>query len=309
VSGRRIVVGVCTAGRASLAETLVSLSRQTLRPCLTIVSDNAEDPEATERTMAGLELGGLPVLLVHAPALNLSVARNACLDAGDRDLLAFIDDDEVAPPGWLERLSAALSPGLAAVFGPTRAVYGGDAPAWMREARLHDQAAERHRGELWTGHTGNCLVDLAHPAVQGLRFDERFGRTGGEDTAFFASVHARGGRFAFAPGAHVEEPVPEARASLGWLLRRKVRSGQSAYAAGRRDPAHAASLALTAPAKVAYCALRAGASPDRGARARWLMRGALHWGVLREAVGLRAEEQYGGRVDTRPSQAGRRLAS
>jgi hypothetical protein len=38
----------------------------------------------------------LDCLYVHAPARNISIARNACLDAADAPLIAFIDDDETA---------------------------------------------------------------------------------------------------------------------------------------------------------------------------------------------------------------------
>ena len=42
---------------------------------------------------------------VHEPAPGISAGRNRALDeAGDADLLSFIDDDEVPRPGWLSAL-------------------------------------------------------------------------------------------------------------------------------------------------------------------------------------------------------------
>lgn len=291
-----VTVGVCTAGRASLAGTLRSLATQTLPPARVVVADNGEVPTAEAALRAAGALPDLPVAFVHAPARNVSVARNACLDAvrqGGGGLLAFVDDDETAPPRWLAALSSALAPGLAAVFGPTRAVYGEGAPTWMREARLHDQDVPANRGALRTGHCGNCLIDLSHPALAGARFDPAFGRTGGEDTAFFHAAYARGARYAYASDAWVEEPVPPERARLSWLLARKMRAGQSYRASLPDGPLYKAALSGLALPKAACAGLGAVASRDRAGRARSLMRASLHLGVARQALGLSAREHYG----------------
>jgi succinoglycan biosynthesis protein ExoM len=40
-------------------------------------------------------------------------------------------------------------------------------------------------------------------------------------------MYMRGGKLAYAPGAVVEEPTPLSRMTLGWLIKRRFRSGQS----------------------------------------------------------------------------------
>ena len=74
---------------------------------------------------------GLPVLYLHAPACNISVARNACLRAATAPLVAFIDDDEIASPDWLVLLIAALEGSHADVV--LRPVPGGlsDGLSWL----------------------------------------------------------------------------------------------------------------------------------------------------------------------------------
>ena len=56
-------------------------------------------------------------------------------------------------------------------------------------------------------------------------FDPRFGRTGGEDSAFFNGLAARGARMIWCREAIVYGPVSDERANLGWILRRRFRHG------------------------------------------------------------------------------------
>ena len=53
---------------------------------------------------ASAERNSLQITYVHAPARNISRARNACLALATAPLIAFIDDDEVASPQWLAAL-------------------------------------------------------------------------------------------------------------------------------------------------------------------------------------------------------------
>ncbi len=294
----RIDIAVCTFRRtAALGETLASLAALTVPPGVTlrvIVADNDGEPSA--RPCAEAARKSLPMALsyVHCPAGNISIARNACLEAADADFLAFIDDDETAEPQWLESLLAAATGGADVVLGPVRAQYGPDAPGWMRRGDFHSTFPVRVKGEIRTGYTCNVLLRLAAPAVAGRRFDHALGRSGGEDTAFFTEVHAAGGRFAFAGEAWVNEPVPPARARFSWLAQRRLRMGQThgRLLAGRgTGRAGAAGLAA---AKAGFCLAAATALvllPVR--RNRFLLRGLLHAGVIGGLYGARAIEPYG----------------
>src|SRR5207244_1463324 len=120
--GETIDVCVCTFRRPHVAQTLRSIAAQQGlegRRLRIIVADNDEEPSARTliaRTAAELDV---PVSYVHAPARNISVARNACLQQAGGDWLAFIDDDEIADPDWLAALLAeAERAGWDAVLGP-----------------------------------------------------------------------------------------------------------------------------------------------------------------------------------------------
>ncbi|MCU0908216.1 MAG: glycosyltransferase [Rhodobacteraceae bacterium] len=298
-----ITVGLCTFRRPEVRSTLASLARlrEPSRIARVIVADNDETPSA-QPLVAALDL---PFALdyIHAPARNISIARNAVLEAArarGAGTLAFLDDDETADPGWLDALATCLiqSKGAAAVIGPVHAAYLPGAPDWMRQGRVHDTLPDMGPdGTPKSGYTCNTLLDLGHPALQDLWFDPSRGRTGGEDTAFFHALRARGGTIAYAPEAVLHETVPAERARLRWLLTRRLRMGVThaslLMGAGNRRQDRAR-IAGVAGAKVIACAGLAALGAGRPlARNRALMRMALHCGVVWHAMGGQGHELYG----------------
>lgn len=295
----RTVIGVCTFRRSSIAATLASLAN--LNGVTIIVADNDDTPTASAAVAQAAAAHDLDLRYIHAPARNISVARNAILEAslnsGAR-YLALLDDDEIATPGWLAALlrHRALT-GAAAVVGPVSAVYGPDAPQWMQRGAVHDIRPELDRNGLVSeAYTSNVLLDLTAPAIRRLRFDPSRGRTGGEDTAFFRALMAAGGIVAFAPDALAHETVPADRADLRWLLRRRYRMGQthaSLIMEGRGMPARIAAVALAAAKITACLGIAAVRASDQLGRNRALMRGALHVGAVADLIGLDRVELYG----------------
>jgi succinoglycan biosynthesis protein ExoM len=251
-----------------------------------IVADNDDAPTArslAERTASSC---GLNLVYVHAPAHNISVARNACFEAVRAPFVAFIDDDEEASPAWLRNLMRGLDEtGADVVFGPVQAIYGEGAPAWMRKADLHSiRPTERVRGKIETGYS--CNVLMRWQSVGELRFDPALGRSGGEDTQFFFQMTRRGAQLAFRPDAWTTEIVPPHRARLGWLLRRSYGAGQAHARTIRISNGNPWLSVAAASAKAAYCG--AGVvlnllSPAR--RSRSMVRGALHVGVIGSLLG------------------------
>ena len=63
----------------------------------------------------------MPIVCVHEPRRGIPMTRNAAvgLVRHDADFVAFVDDDEVPEPDWLQRLlEVAESTGCGAVGGP-----------------------------------------------------------------------------------------------------------------------------------------------------------------------------------------------
>lgn len=307
-----IDIGVCTFRRPELADTLRSLDGMQMPAGFDIsiiVADNDDTPTARDLVTALSRELTVPVRYQHCPARNISIARNACLDASTADFVAFIDDDETATARWLAELVAtAQASGAAAVLGPVRARYRADAPDWMQRGDFHSTLPVWVRGEIQTGYTCNVLLRMGSDSLRGRRFSLARGQTGGEDTEFFDQMHKAGGRIAFSPDAWVDEVVPRSRAAFDWLGRRRFRVGQThGHLLGR----NARGIALVkqvglASAKAIYCfasALPVVVSPVR--RNRSVLRGIMHIGVVSGLVGIREIRLYG---QPSPQEGGKRAA-
>jgi len=287
---------ICTFRRPFLVETLKSIGSLRVNglSVRVIVADNDFVPSAAPT----VELIGrqfpFPMTYVHAPAANISVARNACVDTADADFIAFVDDDETVSENWLHYLiDVAIGQDVGVVLGPVHAAYDEVAPSWMQRGDFHSTAPVVVGDEIVTGYTCNVLIRWSG-ATKAQRFDLALGRSGGEDTTFFYRLHDLGVKFAVAPEAIVNEPVPPSRATLAWLLHRRFRSGQT-YGARLLEERQPLSRALVlAGAKIAYC-LAASAitlfSPV--AWRRNLLRATLHIGVVAGLLRSRQAELYG----------------
>ncbi|NDU79619.1 glycosyltransferase, partial [Actinomadura sp. DSM 109109] len=142
--------------RPFLAETLRSIANIEARgrEVRVIVADNDAVPSAQPM----VELMGrrmpFPLLYLHAPMSNISVARNACLDTATADFVAFVDDDETVSPTWLAELTrAAITTDADVVLGPVQALYDPGAPRWLAAGDFHSTAPVRSDGEIRTGYT------------------------------------------------------------------------------------------------------------------------------------------------------------
>ncbi|WP_420391621.1 glycosyltransferase [Acuticoccus sp.] len=298
---RSVDVCVCTFRRESIAATLRSLAHQELGGVRmrVIVADNDEHDGARERIEAAAAREGVALTYLHAPARNISLARNAALEAARAPWIAVLDDDETAARGWLAALlDAAERTGAEVVLGPVRASYHDDVPEWMRRGDFHSAEPPTRGGQIQTGYTSNVLFRRDVGPLEGQRFRLDLGRSGGEDTEFFHRAWRAGARIAYAPDAVVCERVEPGRATLRWLARRRFRSGQShgmLIAASIKGPGGRAREVALALAKVGACAAAGLASlPSAERRAFWLLRGALHAGVLSRLAGMRKLTIYGG---------------
>ncbi len=285
---------ICTFRRTSLRATLESLATQEgAQGFRVIVADNDETPSAETLVTEAGKMLNLDIRYLHAPARNISVARNACLDAATGPLVAFIDDDEIASPGWLKAMIGGLGE-LDVVFGPVQARYPANAPDWAVQGDFHSFGpAIRANGKIDTGYSSNTL--FRREIIGSLRFDPALGRTGGEDTFFFARLHQAGVRLGFCGAGVVFEPTAPERVNLGWLVRRAFRSGQTHAQVLKARGEGALAVAAIAGGKALYCGV--GALATLWSPVRWrrlLLRAALHAGVAAKAFGVRDVEIYGG---------------
>lgn len=238
-----------------------------------VVVDN--DPVGSAAaTVDALQSGSpWPLTCVHAPRPGVATARNAGLAATDAPLIAFLDDDEAASPGWLAALlRARAETGADAVFGPITG-RAPDAAPWLKPwlERFFGREGPERTGLIDQPFgCGNSLMVRATALPGPAPFDTGTDQAGGEDDALFAALAARGGRFGWAADAWVEEFAPAHRATLTYALARAFAYGQgpSQTAAAAKDwPTVARWMAIgagqTAVFGTASAALTLMASPKR----------------------------------------------
>ena len=97
-----MTAAVCTRNRpVQLERALSSLLAQQPPPAEVVVIDNAPSDGATRDLVCGRFT---TAVYVHEPVPGLDVARNRALAAASHGIVAFLDDDAVAAPGWAAAL-------------------------------------------------------------------------------------------------------------------------------------------------------------------------------------------------------------
>ncbi len=195
-----------------------------------IVVDNSADGSA-EHQCASLDRDNLHY--VHEPRPGLAFARNCGIETATGDYLAFLDDDEQADVAWISELNNAFESSDADV------VFGKVVPKLEDPDVEHCEYVTRFytrdlgRPPLddigdrlnFVG-TGNSAYRRAICFDDGVRADERFNLSGGEDIDLFRKLKEQGRRFAWAPGAVAFEWISRERASLHYLKERRRSQGQ-----------------------------------------------------------------------------------
>ncbi len=110
-----VSVVLCTRNRPdALARAVDSILNAEQQPDEIIVVDNAPSSDATRKLVAGLP----DIRYVLEPRRGLDVARNTGIQHSKGDIVAFIDDDVIVHPNWLNAIKRSfLDPAVMAVTG------------------------------------------------------------------------------------------------------------------------------------------------------------------------------------------------
>ena len=290
-------------------------------------SDPAESPEPLGEDDSAVSALTSRLVYVHEPEPGIVAGRNRALsEARGSDALVFIDDDEIPSPGWLASLvSTWRSQECAAVTGPTPPTFEVTPSPWVTASGAFDSWEAADGAQVRSADTGNLLLDLGVVERLGLRFDPRYGLTGGEDSLFTRQLTRAGGVIRFAAGAVVTKRVPAARATRAWVLERSLRSGSS-WARVRIDtvaPADGSAAGVLARlglrlgygvkglAKAGVDGLRAGVAHLRGdvsAQARYEVSSRGGLGMVMGALGMHVREYGRPRNRRGGRQTGRKAA-
>lgn len=186
-----LAVCVCTFRRPkSLRDCLASLSRQ--QPAenvrhFVVVIDNDEACSA----MSVVSTSGSDAFYISEPRRGIPFARNRGLSLAARleaDWIAFIDDDEIADDKWLRGLMAPEYSSVPILRGHRILCLPVPSPFWATQIK---EKSPVEGAEFHTAYTHNVRFSRAL-ADHGLRFDEAYAFSGGEDVDFFTRARKCG---------------------------------------------------------------------------------------------------------------------
>jgi succinoglycan biosynthesis protein ExoM len=217
-----------------LAELLNDISAQSKSCDEIVVVDN--DVGGSARTVveqfSNALAGRIPGMTVRydvQPIKNISITRNRTIALASGDWLAFLDDDERAPPDWLELMFSAASQYQAdGILAPVVPVVPDSAPEWIKRGRFHDlpRATTGQRVPANNFKFGNVLLRGDVLRAEPGPFDPAYGITGGEDGDLLCRLELKGVKLVWSDAAVVTEPVDPKRLSKRWLWMRAMRGGQ-----------------------------------------------------------------------------------
>lgn len=227
---------ICTHNRDNyLGDAIDSLLAQNFAADFeVIVVDNG----SSDRTRSVVEkrLSNPYVNYVFEPILGLSVARNTGAKIAKSEILAYLDDDAVASPAWLQVLYSAYENNskLAIAGGKVTLIWPQNIyqpPRWLSTGLA---------ANLGAYDLGNNIVYIDHPGLtpRGLNysirrsflqqiggFDTHLGRIGtkllsNEELQMTELALSQGWQVAYLPDALVAHNVSPERLKPSWFLNR-----------------------------------------------------------------------------------------
>ena len=230
---------ICTHNRdVYLGKAIDSLLAQALDNVELLVVDNA----STDTTAAVVQarLSDSRLRYVHESTLGLSVARNRGVQETKGDILAYLDDDAIASPQWLQEIQSAYAQNdrLGIAGGKVTLIWPQDPPRWI---------SENMQGPLGHYDLGSEPLAITQPSLtpRGLNysirrtllqdlggFDLNLGRVGtkllsNEELYMTELALQAGWQVQYLPKALVAHHVAPERLKPGWFLRRSWWQGVS----------------------------------------------------------------------------------
>jgi glycosyltransferase involved in cell wall biosynthesis len=303
-----ITVCVCTHDRPShVRDCLAGLRRQSVgADRFEILLVDSASTAAIASALASLA-AAFSVRLIRVERTGVSAARNAGARAARAPVIAYIDDDAVPAPDWIEAILRALPddrPRPALLGGRILPDWEQPLPSWWPASLRGVLSIIEHEGqgtyrtaELPPGlepYAANMVVDVAALLAVG-GFDESLGRYGqvllsDEEVRLAWAMQDTGHRIVYDSRIVVHHRIQAARLHPAWLLRRLYWQGASTVTT-RRLTRRAGPVWREVPRRLAVLALLGPAAAVPMASTsliglRWRVAYAL--GFVRAAFGWRA---------------------
>jgi len=239
----RISAVVCTLNRATyLARAVESLINQTCPKEYyeIIVVDNGSTDNTREIVKQFSQRAR--IRYIYEPVKGLSQARNTGWQAAAGKYIAYLDDDAIASPRWLEKMMEAfetVKPAPASVGGRVAPIWESERPAWLTDQMLTFYAiidwgngARFFKPSSPEHHVG-CNVAYGQEVLQKCGgFNVNLGRKGknllsNDEDLIRKYMDSHGLGIYYDPEIFVKHVVPKGRLTRRFLLRRHFWQGVS----------------------------------------------------------------------------------
>lgn len=239
---KKISVAICTLNRADyLRKALKSLTEQTLETDafeILVIDNNSTDQT---KEVATEEFAHIPNLkYIFEPILGLSQARNTGLKHAESQYIAYLDDDAIASPSWLEKILHAFNtvePQPGCIGGEVAPIWEAPRPDWLSDGLLPFLTIVNWSKEP-------CVLD-ANKYIAGANmsfptallkkiggFSSELGRKGkqllsNEEILIRDQLKNKGYTLFYQPDISVKHHVPTRRLAQEWFLSRMYWQGLS----------------------------------------------------------------------------------
>lgn len=193
-----------------------------------IIVDNDAEESAKEVVAGFTNTASINISYYLQPIQNISLTRNMALDKSSGQYYAIIDDDESADQYWISHLIDTLEKFNAdAVFGYVVPIFDPDIAHWKRQREIYFLPVGKTGERPLFHYTTNCLVKADKVKKFNLRFDARYGLTGGEDSVFFDLLYKYEAIYVVCREAISYEVVPRYRTDLKFICKRYFQKGNN----------------------------------------------------------------------------------
>lgn len=222
-------IAVCTYNRAEhLRMCLPSLLKQEAEFDFEIIVIDNRSTDTTKKDVESIMYPGGRLKYVFESRQGLSNARNRALSEANGEIVAFIDDDAIAEPGWISALVNAFQrPGVAAVGGKIVIDYPVERPAWLSKRlepfiSAYDKGGDMTEVDEVYGCNFAVLRGVALK-VGGFSFD--LGYVGGEalpgeEIDLCKRIIRAGYKLLYIPHAEVKHRISTSHLSKEWFIKR-----------------------------------------------------------------------------------------
>ena len=239
-----ITVVICTYNRRSyLKKAIDSIINQAFDPDLyeLIIVDNNSTDGTKEFVLNNYSHSRVKVRYLHEPNQGLSHCRNTGFRNAKFDYIAYIDDDGIAYPDWLENMTKGIkdqNEKIALINGAVIPIWEIPRPRWLLDefTMLYSIYNPDERTVIKAYETmGANMVWKKSLLIEFGGFNTNLGREknnliSGEETFIAEEIENEGYKFIYDPKIRIKHHIHKSRISIIWLINRVFWGGYTRIA-------------------------------------------------------------------------------